>query len=166
MDHAGHQLVKRRVFEICKVHYKHVIIDKKKKVLKSKVMITKWVESSGLVWTLLYKQIHVTLSFYILPILGWSHFLVFSFVRLYSPQAQRWTQANNINSHTETWMKAISVEHEGSHHTCRANGFHLMFFSRAGVDVSVLWGRFFSVRVTPAGSPRNKFTRFFSCQPT
>lgn len=69
MDHAGHQLVKRRVFEICKVHYKHVIIDKKK-VLKSKVMITKWVESSGLVWTLLYKQIHVTLSFYILPILG------------------------------------------------------------------------------------------------
>lgn len=32
MDHAGHQLVKRRVFEICKVHYKHVIIDKKNSV--------------------------------------------------------------------------------------------------------------------------------------
>lgn len=50
--------------------------------------------------------------------------------------------------------------------TCRANGFHLMFLSRAGVEVSVLCGRFFSVRVTPAGSPRNRFTKFFSCQPT
>lgn len=50
--------------------------------------------------------------------------------------------------------------------TCRARGFHLMFFSKAGADVRVLWGRFFSVRVTPAGLLRKEFTRFFSCQPT
>lgn len=48
MDHAGHQLVKRRVFEICKVHYKHVIIDKKKKSVKvesydHKVGGVKWI---------------------------------------------------------------------------------------------------------------------------
>lgn len=165
MDDAGlfHQLVKRRVFEICKVHYKHVIIGKngvKVETHDHKLGGVRWINLDATV------QADSCYTFYILPILGWSRFLVFSFIRLFSPQAQRWTQANNINSHTETWMKDISVAHEGSHHTCRANGFHLMFFSRAGVDVSVLWGRFFSVRVTPAGSPRNKFTRFFSCQPT
>lgn len=50
--------------------------------------------------------------------------------------------------------------------TCRARGFHLMFFSRAGAEVSVLWGRFFRVNVTPAGSPRRELTKFFNCQPT
>ena len=50
--------------------------------------------------------------------------------------------------------------------TCSARGFHLMFLSSAGVDVSVLCGRFFSVSFTPEGSPRSEFTRFFSCQPT
>lgn len=42
MDHAGHQLVKRRVFEICKVHYKHVIIDNKKNC-DHKVGGVKWI---------------------------------------------------------------------------------------------------------------------------
>lgn len=71
----------------------------------------------------------------------------------------------HLNLHTN--RRAVErVGWESSLHTCRANGFHLMFLSRAGVEVSVLCGRFFSVRVTPAGSPRNKFTKFFSCQPT
>lgn len=65
MDHAGHQLVKRRVFEICKVHYKHVIIDKKKSVkvesYDHKVGGVKWISLDATLQAL---------SFYILPILG------------------------------------------------------------------------------------------------
>lgn len=50
--------------------------------------------------------------------------------------------------------------------TCRARGFHLIFFSKAGAEVSMLWGRFFKVKITPLGSSRSAFTKFFNCHPT
>ena len=50
--------------------------------------------------------------------------------------------------------------------TCRPRGFQRTFLSRAGVELSVFCGLFFSVRMTPHGSSLRAFTRFFSCHPT
>lgn len=50
--------------------------------------------------------------------------------------------------------------------TCKPSGFQRTFLSRAGVELSVFWGLFFSVRMTPQGSSRRALTRFFSCHPT
>lgn len=50
--------------------------------------------------------------------------------------------------------------------TCRPRGFQRTFLSRAGVELRVFWGLFFSVRMTPHGSSLKALTRFFSCQPT
>lgn len=50
--------------------------------------------------------------------------------------------------------------------TCKPSGFQRTFLSRAGVELRVFWGLFFSVRMTPHGSSLRAFTRFFSCQPT
>lgn len=50
--------------------------------------------------------------------------------------------------------------------TCRLSGFQRTFLSRAGVELKVFWGLFFSVRMTPHGSSLKALTRFFSCQPT
>lgn len=50
--------------------------------------------------------------------------------------------------------------------TCRPSGFQRTFLSRAGVELRVFWGLFFSVRMTPHGSSLRALTRFFSCQPT
>lgn len=50
--------------------------------------------------------------------------------------------------------------------TCRARGFQRMFFSMAGVELSVLWGRFFRVRDTTPLSARSEPTRLRNCQPT
>lgn len=50
--------------------------------------------------------------------------------------------------------------------TCRPSGFQRTFLSRAGVELSVFWGLFFSVRITPHGSSLRALTRFLSCQPT
>lgn len=50
--------------------------------------------------------------------------------------------------------------------TCRPSGFQRTFLSRAGVELNVFWGLFFSVRMTPHGSSLKALTRFLSCQPT
>lgn len=50
--------------------------------------------------------------------------------------------------------------------TCRARGFQRMFFSRAGAELSVLWGRFFRVSDTTPLSARSEPTRLRNCQPT
>lgn len=50
--------------------------------------------------------------------------------------------------------------------TCRLSGFQRTFLSRAGVELKVFCGLFFSVRMTPHGSSLKALTRFFSCQPT
>lgn len=50
--------------------------------------------------------------------------------------------------------------------TCRARGFQRMFFSRAGAELSVLWGRFFRVRDTTPLSALSEPTRLRNCQPT
>ena len=50
--------------------------------------------------------------------------------------------------------------------TCSASGFQRMFFSMAGVELSVLWGRFFRVRDTTPLSARSEPTRLRNCQPT
>lgn len=50
--------------------------------------------------------------------------------------------------------------------TCRARGFQRMFFSRAGAELRVLCGRFFSVRDTTPLSARSEPTRLRNCQPT
>lgn len=50
--------------------------------------------------------------------------------------------------------------------TCRARGFQRMFFSMAGVELSVPWGRFFRVRDTTPLSARSEPTRLRNCQPT
>lgn len=50
--------------------------------------------------------------------------------------------------------------------TCRARGFQRMFFSRAGAELRVLWGRFFRVRDTTPLSALSEPTRLRNCQPT
>lgn len=50
--------------------------------------------------------------------------------------------------------------------TCKARGFQRMFFSRAGAELSVLWGRFFRVRDTTPLSALSEPTRLRNCQPT
>lgn len=50
--------------------------------------------------------------------------------------------------------------------TCTRGGFHLRFFSGAGVKLNEPVGLFFSSSTTPVGFSLNFFTRFFNCHPT
>lgn len=71
------------------------------------------------------------------------------------------------NASVFPWMRGLPGQQcRKSLLTWSARGFHLTFFSRAGAETRVFWGRFFKVKITPFGSSRKAFTRFFNCQPT
>lgn len=54
----------------------------------------------------------------------------------------------------------------GGGEVCTRGGFHLRFFSGAGVKLNEPVGLFFSSSTTPVGFSLNFFTRFFNCHPT
>lgn len=80
---------------------------------------------------------------------------------LFTPSEGTTLEISFISGKNLPWHQSCS-----SLLTWSARGFHLTFFRRAGAETRVFWGRFFKVKITPFGSSRSAFTRFFSCQPT